>query len=172
MSSTEEIYWVARELYSLLESFLQDTRPLYDCLGKLLSEESGLVSHLETCGGLKSLHYLQLWTRAFAGVFQPSLLARLWDKLIAGTRVLLAYVLASALFRCRTEVMAAHTQDQILEVLTTMKEDRQEVVLNAALELWEDDGCPLQGAGTGQDVNTSHVNTSLDSRLSLEIKVD
>ena len=172
MSSTEEIYWVARELYSLLESFLQDTRPLYDCLGKLLSEESGLMSHLESCGGFKCLHYLQLWTRAFAGVFQPSLLARLWDKLIAGSRVLLAYVLASALFRCRTEVMAAHTQDEILEVLTTMKEDRQEVVLNAALELWEDYGCPLQGAGAGQDVNASHVNTSLDCRLSLEIKVD
>ena len=68
--------------------------------------------------------------------------------------------------------MAAHTQDEILEVLTTMKEDRQEVVLNAALELWEDDGCPLQAAGAGQDVNASHVNTSLDCRLSLEIKVD
>ena len=172
MSSTEEIYWVARELYSLLDSFLQDTRPLYDCLGRLLSEESSLLSHLESCGGLVCLHYHHLWTRAFAGVFQPSLLARLWDKLIAGSRVLLAYVLASALFRCRTEVMAAHTQDEILEVLTTMKEDRQEIVLNAALELWEGEGCPLQGGGAGQDVSASHVNSSLDSRLSLEIKVD
>ena len=172
MSSTEEIYWVAREFYSLLESFLQDTRPLYDCLGKLLSEEASLLSHLESCGGLVCLHYHHLWTRAFAGVFQPSLLARLWDKLIAGSRLLLAYVLASALFRCRTEVMAAHTQEEILEVITTMKEDRQEVVLNAALELWEGDGCPLQGGGVGQDVSASHVNSSLDSRLSLEIKVD
>ena len=172
MSSTEEIYWVAREFYSLLESFLQDTRPLYDCLGKLLSEEASLLSHLESCGGLVCLHYHHLWTRAFAGVFQPSLLARLWDKLIAGSRLLLAYVLASALFRCRTEVMAAHTQEEILEVITTMKEDRQEVVLNAALELWEGDGCPLQGGGMGQDVSASHVNSSLDSRLSLEIKVD
>lgn len=172
MSSTEEIYWVAREFYSLLESFLQDTRPLYDCLGKLLSEEASLLSHLESCGGLVCLHYHHLWTRAFAGVFQPSLLARLWDKLIAGSRLLLAYVLASALFRCRTEVMAAHTQEEILEVITTMKEDRQEVVLNAALELWEGDGCPLQGGGVGQDISASHVNSSLDSRLSLEIKVD
>ena len=172
MSSTEEIYWVAREFYSLLESFLQDTRPLYDCLGKLLSEEASLLSHLESCGGLVCLHYHHLWTRAFAGVFQPSLLARLWDKLIAGSRLLLAYVLASALFRCRTEVMAAHTQEEILEVITTMKENRQEVVLNAALELWEGDGCPLQGGGVGQDVSASHVNSSLDSRLSLEIKVD
>ena len=99
VSTAEEIYWVARELFSLVETFLQDTRPLYDCLGKLLSEESGLLAHLESCGGLRCPQYLHLWTSAFAGVFQPSLLARLWDKMIAGSSKVLAYVLASSLFR-------------------------------------------------------------------------
>ena len=99
VSSAEEIYWVARELFSLLETFLQDTRPLFDCLGKLLSEESGLLAHLESCGGIRCPQYHHLWTSAFAGVFQPSLLARLWDKMIAVSSKVLAYVLASSLFR-------------------------------------------------------------------------
>jgi len=173
VSSPEEIYWVAREVFSLLESFLQDPRPLYDCLGKLLSEESGLlVSHLESCGGVRCPQFHQLWTSAFAGVFQPSLLARLWDKLIAGSSKVLAYVLASALSRCRSEVMGANTQDEILSIITSMKEDRQEIVLTQALDLWEADGCPLQGGGGGQETCASHVTSSLDSRLSLEIIVD
>ena len=99
VSSAWEIYSVARELHGLLETFLQDTRPLTDCLYKLLSEEGGLLAHLESCGGVRCPQYRHLWTSAFAGVFQPSLLARLWDKLIAGSGKVLAYVLASSLSR-------------------------------------------------------------------------
>ena len=76
------------------------------------------------------------------------------------------------LCRCRSEVMAANTPDEILTILKSMKEDRQEVVLVEALELWEAEGCPLQGAGCVEELSSSHVNSSLDSRLSLEIKVD
>ena len=60
--------------------------------------------------------------------------------------------------------MAANTQDEILAIVTSMKEDRQEAVLTEALELWEADGCPLQGGGWGQEMGGSHVNTELDSR--------
>ena len=79
--------------------------------------------------------------------------------------------------RCKTQVMSAKTQDEILVILSSMSEDRQDVVLTQALDLWEMDGCPLSA---GQDSGTvvcdnnvsSHSNKhALESRLSMEINV-
>ena len=90
---------MARGIFSILETSLSDTRHMYDCLTKLLEEEASLLAHLDSCGGVQCPQYQQLWRRGLAGVFQPSLLARLWDKLIGGSSKVLAYVLACALFR-------------------------------------------------------------------------
>ena len=99
VSSPEEVFWLARGIFSILETSLSDTRHMYDCLTKLLEEEASLLAHLDSCGGVQCPQYQQLWRRGLAGVFQPSLLARLWDKLIGGSSKVLAYVLACALFR-------------------------------------------------------------------------
>jgi len=177
VSTPEEVYWISRGLYSLLDSSLADLRPLSDCLTKLLGEEPALSTHLETSGVLRSLQYSQLWARGFAGVFQPCLLARLWDKLLGGSSKVLVYVLASAIFRCRVEVMAAETQEEVINIICNMKEDRQEVVLTQALEQWEMDGCPLvpghcavQGVAEGGG-QVQVAAGGLESRLSMEIKV-
>ena len=81
------------------------------------------------------------------------------------------------LCRCRTEVMAAKTPDEVLDIISSMKEERQDAVLTQALDLWELDGCPLvAGGGAEQENNvtsqTSCDKTSLESRLSMEINVD
>ena len=181
VSTPEEVYWIASGLYSCIDSCLSDPRALSECLTKLLGEEPVLLSHLETSGVLRSLQYTQLWARGFAGVFQPCMLARLWDKLIGGSSKVLVYVLASAIFRCRVEVMGAETPEEVLSIIANMKEDRQEVVLTQALDSWEMDGCPLAPghcAGDGQAVVEGGGQVQivvgvggLESRLSMEIKV-
>ena len=98
VSSEEEVYWVASGLASALRTGLQDTRSMFECLANLLGEEASLLSHLETIGAVRCAGYESLWERAFAGVFQPSLLARLWDKVIGGSIKILVYVLACSLF--------------------------------------------------------------------------
>ena len=73
--------------------------------------------------------------------------------------------------------MGAKTQDEILDILSSMKEDRQDVVLTTALEMWEMDGCPVcvESACSGDSVasHSSHVHSksSIESRLSMEINV-
>ena len=62
-------------------------------------EDSSLLSHLEVCGGVTCPSYHQLLKKGFAGIFQASLLVRLWDKLIGGSSKVLVYVMACALFR-------------------------------------------------------------------------
>ena len=99
VSSPEEVYWIGRGLASLLHTGLQDTRSMYECLANLLGEEAGLLAHLETIGAVRCAEYQCLWERAFAGVFQPSVLARLWDKVIGGSIKILVYVLACSLFK-------------------------------------------------------------------------
>ena len=73
--------------------------------------------------------------------------------------------------------MAAKTPDEVLDIISSMKEERQDAVLTQALDLWELDGCPLfAGGGAEQENNatsqTSCDKTSLESRLSMEINVD
>ena len=99
VSSEEEVYWISSGLASVLRTGLKDTRSMYECLANLLGEDASLLSHLETIGAVRCDGYGALWERAFAGVFQPSLLARLWDKVIGGSIKILVYVLASSLFR-------------------------------------------------------------------------
>ena len=99
VSSPEEVYWIGSGLASLLHTGLQDTRSMYECLANLLGEEAGLLAHLETIGAVRCAEYQCLWERAFAGVFQPSVLARLWDKVIGGSIKILVYVLACSLFK-------------------------------------------------------------------------
>ena len=99
VSSEEEVYWISSGLASVLRTGLKDTRSMYECLANLLGEDASLLSHLETIGAVRCAGYGALWERAFAGVFQPSLLARLWDKVIGGSIKILVYVLASSLFR-------------------------------------------------------------------------
>ena len=73
--------------------------------------------------------------------------------------------------------MEAKTQDEILDIVSSMKEDRQDVVLTTALEMWEMDGCPVcvESACSGDNVtsHSSHVHSksSIESRLSMEINV-
>ena len=97
VDTPEEVYWISKGLYSVLESSVSDA--LLDCLVKLLEEETSLLSHLQSCGGLRCGQYQEWFSRGFAGIFQTSILARLWDKLIGGSVKILAYVLAAALFR-------------------------------------------------------------------------
>ena len=36
VSTPEEVYWLSRGLFSILETSLSDSRPMFDCLNKLL----------------------------------------------------------------------------------------------------------------------------------------
>ena len=76
--------------------------------------------------------------------------------------------------------MEAKTQDEIVDILSSMSEERQDVCLTQALDLWEMDGCPLapcvchetMSVVSDSDGAASSVNkNSLESRLSMEINV-
>ena len=77
-------------------------------------------------------------------------------QVIGGSVKVLVYVLAAAFNRCRVDLLAAETVDQVnwlrvsdhiisqvMQVLQGMKEERQEAALTSGLDLWELDGCPL-----------------------------
>jgi len=183
VSAPEEVYWIASKLYMLIERKLMiDCRSYIECLTKFLVDEPSLLNHLETCGVLRSLLFIKLFGRGFAGVFQPCMIVRLWDKLIGGSGKVLVYVLASALLKCRIEIMGAETLEEILSILFNIKEERQEKILTQALDLWEMDGCPLVPGHLNEVDNkldnsaqdqTSHfsVGRGLEGRLSMEINV-
>ena len=77
------------------------------------------------------------------------------------------------------EVMSAKTQDEIVDIISNMSEDRQDVVLTMALDMWEMDGCPVNFvadvcASTAEtdSENRPQPTTGLESRLSMEINVN
>ena len=78
--------------------------------------------------------------------------------------------------------MAAKTPDEVLDIISSMKEERQDAVLTQALDLWEMDGCPLAAGGCSiidaENNIASHAQcaqnnnkSSIESRLSMEINV-
>ena len=80
-------------------------------------------------------------------------------------------------------MIEAKTEDEVLDIVCNMKEDKQDQVLTQAIDLWEMDGCPLAAGGCGitdaeadiasQTQCTRTNNKScLESRLSMEINVD
>lgn len=138
-----ELYWVGSRLAAFLQPHLLDTRPLVDCLGRLMGEDPLLLEHLTQTSILSSLPYGSLWGRGLAQLFLPAMLPRLWDKVVGGSVKVLVYVLGAALYRCRHELMAAETCEQALQVILHMKEERQEAVLSSGLDMWQEDGCPL-----------------------------
>jgi len=174
-----ELYWVGSRLHAFLQTNLRDMRPLIECLTHLMEEDPALLDHLTHTSILLSLPYCTLWGRGLAQLFLPSLLARLWDKVIGGSVKVLVYALASAMYRCREKILSAETCEQVVQILTNMNEDRQEAVLTSALDLWEMDGCPLVPGGlmeagprSERDQHTLVTSDNkLSSRMSLEINV-
>ena len=75
--------------------------------------------------------------------------------------------------------MEAKTQDEIVDILSSMSEERQDVCLTQALDLWEMDGCPLapcvchetMSVVSDSDGATAANKNSLEGRLSMEINV-
>ena len=81
-----------------------------------------------------------------------------------------------------SRVMEAKTADEVLEVICSMKEDRHDVVLTQALDLWEMEGCPLAAGGCSiidaENNIASHAQcaqnnnkSSIESLMSMEINV-
>lgn len=137
------LYWIGRGLHTQLNLHLRDPWPLVDCLTHLLGEDPALLEHLSSLHILPSLPFTKLWGQGLSQLFHPTLLPRLWDKVIGGSVKVLVYVLAAAFYRCRLDFLAVETVDQVMQVLQGMKEERQEAALTSGLDLWELDGCPL-----------------------------
>jgi len=137
------LYWIGRGLHTQLSLHLRDPWPLVDCLTQLLGEDPVVLEHISSLHILPSLPFSNLWGQGLSQLFHPTLLPRLWDKVIGGSVKVLVYVLAAAFNRCRLDLLAAETVDQVMQVLQGMKEERQEAALTSGLDLWELDGCPL-----------------------------
>jgi len=137
------LYWIGKGLHSQLNLHLRDPWPPVDCLSQLLGEDPPLLEHLSSLHILSSLPFSRLWAQGLSQLFHPSLLSRLWDKVIGGSVKVLVYVLAAAFIRCRLDLLTVETSDQVIQVLQGMKEERQEAALTSGLDLWEMDGCPL-----------------------------
>merc|ERR1719370_394576 len=134
---------IGKGLHSQLNLHLRDPWPPVDCLTQLLGEDPTLLEHLSSLHILSSLPFSRLWAQGLSQLFHPSLLSRLWDKVIGGSVKVLVYVLAAAFNRCRLDLLTVETSDLVIQVLQGMKEERQEAALTSGLDLWEMDGCPL-----------------------------
>ena len=145
----------------------RDPRPLTECLHRLVGEDQGLLEHLSSI--LPSLPCPDLWGRGLSQLFLPALTARLWDKVPdplcwmakprpggggqcqgAGLRAGRGapQVQAGAVSRGHRGAGSGRggrrgSCVQAVQVVVSMKEERQESVLTSGLDLWEMDGCPL-----------------------------
>ena len=77
------LYWIGRGLHTQLSLHLRDPWPLVDCLTQLLGEDPVVLEHISSLHILPSLPFSNLWGQGLSQLFHPTLLPRLWDKVLS-----------------------------------------------------------------------------------------
>ena len=113
LETEEEVYWVTKKMATFLDSSLSDIRAVSECFGQIMKEDSVLYSHLDKIGALTSLPFGRFIGSGLAAFFPPVVLEKLWDKVVGGSARVLVYVLAAAVYRCRTDVLQADSCHQV-----------------------------------------------------------
>lgn len=143
-SSDVEVFWIGQQMFAFLAGQSTDQIAIGEALGHLIKDDTDLVSHLKSHQLLEHIAGSMVFATGFATVFQPHLLARLWDKVIGGRSFkVLIYTYAAFLYVFRAEVVKTTCAVDIDAMLTGMPESQQEVVLSHAIDVWEQDGLPL-----------------------------
>lgn len=107
-----DIYWLAKGFHDIATKFQPDIPlSIEKTINLLEKEDNELYRHLDQLEAIKSLPLNNWFESCFAGVINEASLAKVWDKLCAGSFKILVFVaiillttLKRALLRCTNTV--------------------------------------------------------------------
>ena len=165
-----EVFYMSKGITDLLRQFpeeaIDETVQLFHRLVANNSNTSKLYGHLEKIGFNEEVPIKSWICRGYSGILHETALEKIWDKVIAGSLKILAYVgfaliesTKLALQNCQT------TQEAILFVKQT-SEEIDEKIAQDAIDLWIDDGSQIL-PGDKQTLKKLGERQQIDSSVNL-----
>ncbi|XP_067008700.2 TBC1 domain family member 7 [Anabrus simplex] len=142
--SDVDIYWISKGFFESVIKFYSDIPKLITYARNLLEKDDHeLFAHLVDIGALDAIPLHSWLCCCFAGIISESSLEKIWDKLTGGSCKILVFVAIVLLFTLRRPLMKCLTIESVLKCLNNVSEEASEVIVNQAIEMWQQYGFSL-----------------------------
>lgn len=140
-----DIYWILCGLLDQVQKFRKEVNRLQECTTTVLErEDPELYKHLAKIEVLSALPYEMWFCSCFAGTISNGSIAKIWDKIAVGAHKILVFVAVITLTTLRRLLLRCENIDNVLNTLNNITEETSEVIVNKAIESWQQNGSTLQ----------------------------
>ncbi|CAB3387185.1 Hypothetical predicted protein [Cloeon dipterum] len=154
-----EVYWVSKGFFNFLSRLAIEMPKLSECTLTLLEKEDcELNTYMQERELLANLPLFDWYTSMFAVVLSESSLCKIWDKMVGGSYKILIFVAVALCVNLKKQIMSCETLDHLLILFENVSEDMSEVVVNKALDLWQQHGNLIN---IGLEFSIKHNPTAL-----------
>ncbi|XP_046617281.1 TBC1 domain family member 7 [Neodiprion virginianus] len=139
-----DTFWVLGGLLDIVQKIHGDVGRLQECTCTLLEREDfELHRHLVKISTLQFLPYETWFCSCFAGTISDSSIPKIWDKIVAGSYKILVFVTLVTLTSLRRLLLRCEGIDYVLDCINNISEETAEMIVNKAIELWQQSGSAL-----------------------------
>lgn len=136
-----DIYWVLCGFLDHIQKFQKDVDRLKECTCIVLEREDlELYNHLVEIDALKFLPYETWFHSCFADIISDGSITKIWDKIAVGAYKILVFVAIVILTTLRRFLLKCSKLDNVLDIIQNITEETSEVIVNKAIELWQQSG--------------------------------
>ncbi|XP_049784742.1 TBC1 domain family member 7 [Schistocerca cancellata] len=155
-----DIYWLSKGFFESVVKFRDDIPTLIKYTKSVLEkEDEELYCHLQDLGAFNTIPLDNWLCCCFAGVISESSLGKIWDKLIGGSCKILVFVAVLLLVTLKRALLKCATTDNIASCLKNISEEVSEVIVNQAIEMWQQYGSSLNTVISAEGGKT-HLTTN------------
>ncbi|XP_003401554.1 TBC1 domain family member 7 [Bombus affinis] len=139
-----DTYWILCGLLDQVQKFHKEISRLQECTYTLLErEDPELYKHLIKIEALYNIPYDIWFSSCFAGTISNGSIAKIWDKIAVGAYRTLIFVTVVTLTTLRRLLLRCENIDGILDTIANITEETSEVIVNKAIESWQQSGSTL-----------------------------
>lgn len=139
-----DTYWILCGLLDQVQKFHKEVNKLQECACNLLEKEDPeLYKHLIKIEALHNIPYDVWFCSCFAGTISNGSIAKIWDKIVVGANKILIFVTVVTLTTLRRLLLRCENLDGILDTISNITEESSEVIVNKAIESWQQSGSTL-----------------------------
>ncbi|XP_076382717.1 TBC1 domain family member 7 isoform X1 [Megalopta genalis] len=139
-----DTYWILCGLLDQVQKFHKEVNRLQECTCTLLEKEDPeLYKHLVEIEALHNIPYDVWFCSCFAGTISDGSIVKIWDKIAVGAHRILIFVTVVTLTTLRRLLLRCENIDSILDTISNIPEESSEVIVNKAIESWQQSGTTL-----------------------------
>lgn len=139
-----DTYWILCGLLDQVQRLHKEVAKLKECACALLErEDPELYKHLVKIEALHNIPYDIWFCSCFAGTISNGSIAKIWDKITVGAYRILIFVTVVTLTTLRRILLRYENIDGILDTISNITEETSEVIVNKAIESWQQSGSTL-----------------------------